>query len=350
VKQSRIFSVAVASAAVVGSVVAVSGTANAAFDPTTADYVNSVDELSQETPGAPYPTTGWFLGAVAAPAGTVTFDGAGLNSAGGTVQVLNSSTASAADLTTLVSDADLFSTGDATFQVPLYLNSTGTDTDPTTLSPVAAGDAGFTATSTWVTSGALGTYAAGDTATLAEFQAEITAVDAAGDPATDATIRAYGFTTPSGSTSSVQGIAFGDESTYFVPAAEGTYQPTSLTLSELRSSGITVSALGYFPGETVEVYFEDVDAVQPVPTPVATLVADAQGAVTGQVVLSDAVVTEAGSYSFTLLGATSGVALTSVVEVTADGDVAAPAPTPVVPTAPVAPVAVPVSANASFTG
>ena len=139
-KQSRIFSVAVASAAVLGSVVAVSGTANAAFDPDTADRVTTNAQLGQEVAGTPYPATGWFQGVVTAPAGTVTFDGAGLNSAGGNVQLLNAYDAPASTLTDLVVDADFVSLGAATFQVPIFANGTGTGTEFTTLRPVATGE------------------------------------------------------------------------------------------------------------------------------------------------------------------------------------------------------------------
>jgi hypothetical protein len=345
VKQSRIFSVAVASAAVVGSVVAVSGTANAAFDPTTADRVTTNAQLGQEVVGQPYPAAGWFQGAVTAPAGTVTFDGAGLNSAGGNVQLLNAFDAPASTLTDLVVDADFVSLGDATFQVPIYANATGTATEFTTLRPVAVGDDGFTADSQWVTSQQLGTYAPGSVATLAEFQAQITVIDAAGDQAAAATILAYGFITPSPLTSSVQAVAFGDESTWFIPEPTGTYQPATVTITQARTTGITVDGAGFFPGEDLEVYFVVDGAGSANPLDVV-LTADAQGRVQGTVVIPADAVPTAGSYFITVGGLESGVVLQGTVTVTAD---AAVAPVPV-PTAPTAPVAVPVRANAAFTG
>ncbi|TWX35507.1 hypothetical protein ES689_13050 [Frigoribacterium sp. ACAM 257] len=344
-KQSRIFSVAVASAAVIGSVVAVSGTANAVFDPTTADRVTTNDQLGQEVPGTPYPATGWFLGDVAAPAGEVTFDGAGLNSAGGDVQVLNAFDAPASTLTDLVLDADFASVGDATFQVPIFANATGTGTDFTTLRPVLTGDEGFTATSQWVTSQALGTYAAGAVATLAEFQAQIAVIDAAGDPAADAAILAYGFITPSPLASSVQAVAFGDESTWFIPAPTGTYQPATVTVTQARTTGITVDGAGFFPNEELEVYFVDENAQGASPLDVV-LTADAQGRVQDTVVIPADAVPAAGSYVITIGGLESGVILQGAVTVTADA-VVAPVP---VPAGPTAPVAVPVRANAAFTG
>jgi hypothetical protein len=343
VKQSRIFSVAVASAAVLGSVVAVSGTANAAFDPDTADRVTTNDQLGVE--GDTYPTTGWFLGDVAAPAGTVTFDGAGLNSTFGNVQVLNAFDAPASTLTDLVLDADFASLGDATFQVPIFANATGTGTDFTTLRPVLTGDEGFTAASQWVTSQALGTYAAGAVATLAEFQAQIAVIDAAGDPAADAAILAYGFITPSPLTSSVQAVAFGDESTWFIPEPTGTYVPATLTVTEVSTTGITTEGAGFFPGETVNVLFSNNDAQSSGDQDVV-LVADAQGRISGSIVIPAEDVQGPGDYSIVLVGSESGVTLSGGVTIIADA-VVAPVP---VPAGPTAPVAVPVRANAAFTG
>jgi hypothetical protein len=345
VKQSRIFSVAVASAAVLGSVVAVSGTANAAFDPDTADRVTTNAQLGQEVPGTPYPATGWFQGAVTAPAGTVTFDGAGLNSAGGNVQLLNAYDAPASTLTDLVLDADFASLGEATFQVPIFANATGTGTQFTTLRPVATGDAGFTATSQWVTSQALGTYAAGAVATLAEFQAQIDAIDAAGDPAADATILAYGFITPSPLTSSVQAVAFGTESTWFIPEPSGTYVPATLTVSQVSTTGIAVEGAGFFPGETLSVLFSNENAQSSGDQDIV-LTADAQGRIAANIVIPADQLQGPGTYIINLIGDDSGIALEGIVTVTADA-VVAPVP---VPAGPTAPVAVPVRANAAFTG
>ncbi|WP_314102638.1 hypothetical protein [uncultured Frigoribacterium sp.] len=342
-KQSRIFSVAVASAAVLGSVVAVSGTANAAFDPDTADRVTTNAQLGQEVPGTPYPATGWFQGAVTAPAGTVTFDGAGLNSAGGNVQLLNAYDAPASTLTDLVLDADFASLGDATFQVPIFANATGTGTQFTTLRPVATGDAGFTATSQWVTSQALGTYAAGAVATLAEFQAQIAQIDAGGDQAAAATILAYGFITPDPLTSSVQAVAFGDESTWFIPAPSGTYVPATLTVSQVSTTGIAVEGAGFFPGETLSVLFSNENAQSSGDQDIV-LTADAQGRIAANIVIPADQLQGPGTYIINLIGDDSGIALEGVVTVTADAAVAP------VPAGPVAPVAVPVRANAAFTG
>ena len=342
-KQSRIFSVAVASAAVIGSVVAVSGTANAAFDPETADRVTTNDQLGVE--GDTYPATGWFLGDVAAPAGTVTFDGAGLNSTFGNVQVLNAYDAPASTLTDLVLDADFVSFGSATFQVPIFANGTGTGTEFTTLRPVAVGNEGFTATSQWVTSQALGTYAAGAVATLAEFQAQIDAIDAAGDPAADATILAYGFITPNPASSSVQAVAFGTESTWFTPEPSGTYVPATLTVSQVSTTGIAVEGAGFFPGETLSVLFANENAQSSGDQDIV-LTADAQGRIAANIVIPADQLQGPGTYFITLVGNDSGVLLQGTVTVTADA-VVAPVP---VPAGPTAPVAVPVRANAAFTG
>jgi len=340
VKQSRIFSVAVASAAVLGSVVAVSGTANAYIDPSVATWVDSADELGVETADG-YPVDGWFRG-IAEPAGTTTFTVNGVDLTGN-AQILNVASEAGADLLTLVTEAEFISAGAATFQLPMFLNGTGTDTDFTTLRPVAVGDAGLTATSEWVTSQAFGTLPAGTTAPLTTFAAEITAIDAT-DPAADAEIIAYGFITPVGATSTVQAVAFGDETTYFTPEARGTLIPTTITLSALRTTGITIEATGYFPGETVSVAFvpEGTQGASPIDGLVFT--ADANGAIAGQVVVPADVAPDAGTYVLSLVGDTSVIVLASDVIVTADAAVAP------VPAGPTAPVAVPVRANAAFTG
>jgi hypothetical protein len=342
VKQSRIFSVAVASAAVIGSVVAVSGTANAAINPFAATWVDSADELGVETPQG-YPADGWFRG-TAEPAGTTTFTPNGVELTGNT-QILNVSDDAAADLTDLVLDAEFISSGQATFQVPLFLNPTPGAAGFTTLRPASFGDEGFTADALWVTSQAFGTIPAGTTAPLSTFQAEITAIDAI-DPTADAEILAYGFITPVGATSTVQAVAFGDETTYFTPEAAGTLIPETITLSALRTTGITINASGFFPGETVSVLFlvDGAQSADPIDGLVFTAAAD--GTISGQVVVPADVAPEAGLYNLTLAGDVSGILLGSAVTVTADA-VVAPVP---VPAGPTAPVAVPVRANAAFTG
>jgi len=340
VKQSRIFSVAVASAAVIGSVVAVSGTANAYIDPFVATWVDSADELGVETADG-YPVDGWFQG-IAEPAGTTTFTVNGVELTGNT-QILNVASEAGTDLTTLVSEAEFISSGSASFQIPMFLNPAAGDEGFTTLRPASFGDTDLTGTGEWISSEAFGTLPAETAAPLSAYQAEIAAIDAL-DATADAEIIAYGFLTPVGTTSTVQAVAFGAETTYFTPEARGTLIPTTITLSALRTTGITIEATGYFPGETVSVAFVPEGAQGASPIDGLVFTADANGAIAGQVVVPADVAPDAGTYSLSLVGDTSVILLASDVIVTAD---AAAAP---VPTAPTAPVAVPVRASASFTG
>ena len=339
-KQSRIFSVAVASAAVIGSVVAVSGTANAYIDPFVATWVDSADELGVETADG-YPVDGWFQG-IAEPAGTTTFTVNGVELTGNT-QILNVASEAGTDLTTLVSEAEFISSGSASFQIPMFLNPAAGDEGFTTLRPASFGDTDLTGTGEWISSEAFGTLPAETAAPLSAYQAEIAAIDAL-DATADAEIIAYGFLTPVGTTSTVQAVAFGAETTYFTPEARGTLIPTTITLSALRTTGITIEATGYFPGETVSVAFVPEGAQGASPIDGLVFTADANGAIAGQVVVPADVAPDAGTYSLSLVGDTSVILLASDVIVTAD---AAAAP---VPTAPTAPVAVPVRASASFTG
>lgn len=330
----------VAASAIALATVTPAGAANAAFDPDGALVVNTREQLGDEA-GA-RPASGWYVGDTST--GTISFDERGLVALG-TVVVLHDRDASAADLTTLVDGASLRGDVAVSFQLRLDENVTGSGTESTILAPV--GDPSTVDPSSdglWTSSEPFGTIPAGDARPLAEFQTEVAALDAAGDRSADARITAYGFEAGTGLTGYVQAIAFGGQTTYFTPTPSGSLSPSTLALSELRTSGVAVSADGFFPGETVEASLAPTESDSGTPTTVVTFTADDAGSVTGDVVAGTA--TRTGEYALVLVGAESGISLASTVAVTAD--VVSPAPT--TPVAPPAPIATPVRADAAFTG
>ncbi|WP_144761661.1 hypothetical protein [Curtobacterium sp. 9128] len=133
--------------------------------------------------------------------------------------------------------------------------------------------------------------------------------------------------------SGIADLVFGDLTTYFTPepTAAATATATSLTVTQATTTGYTVSGSGFAPGETVTVGFSQGQSGSELP---GTLVANADGAVTGTVVLPSG--TTAGTYALVLVGSSSAQTASIAITVTAD-----PA---------VAPVATPVSGRATFTG
>lgn len=337
-KHSRILTAVAASAVVVGTTFAGAGMATAAPDSADATWVNSTDDLGQET-NAGYPATGWFYGDTApAVSGTATFGPSGVTLAGGTTQLLTGTTEPGADLENLVTSADFISSGDVDFQIPLFTNTTGEDTGFTTLRPADFGSQDFTASGQWTTSNALGGFAAGSTHSIAEYESELSTL-------ADSEIIGYGFLTPAGSTGTVTAVQFGGDTTYFTPDPEGTYQPTSSTVSEVSTDGIHVIGSGFFPGETIAVGFVKSTAQSGGPIDGLTITADENGAVDEQLVIPASAVSGAGTYRLVLIGETSGIALSNDYTVTADPSApATPAPTPP------AQVPTPVRAAATFAG
>lgn len=150
-------------------------------------------------------------------------------------------------------------------------------------------------------------------------------------------------------------IAVGDTTTYFTPqpTAAMTLATTSATVSAATTTGVPFTATGFAPGEAVT-------AAIGTATPLAdSFVADADGAVSGTLLVPSASVPAAGRYALTLVGSSSQQSAQAVVTITADpaapapGPITAPAPTPVTTPAPTrapAPVADPVTGRATFTG
>jgi len=131
----------------------------------------------------------------------------------------------------------------------------------------------------------------------------------------------------------VSSLRFGPLTTYFTPqpTAALTLGRSSFTVVQATTTGIPVAATGFAPGETVTVGLSRGFSGDEVPG--VTFVADADGAVSGTVVLPSDLAT-AGELSLVLIGASSGQSAFAAFDLTAGG----------------APVAVPVPGRATFTG
>nr|WP_314841749.1 hypothetical protein [uncultured Microbacterium sp.] len=134
--------------------------------------------------------------------------------------------------------------------------------------------------------------------------------------------------------SGIASIRFGDLTTYFTPqpTATLTLERPSYTTTESSTTGITVSATGFAPGEVVTVGVGRGQSGDEVPG--VTFVADADGNVSGTVVFPVDFVGVGDFYTLALVGSSSGQFASSPFAITAGG----------------APVAVPVSGEADYAG
>lgn len=324
------------------SVVSAPVPARAALDPASADHVNTLEQIGTE--GGSIPASGWYRGA--ASIGSLQFWSTGIVALGETY-VLNDVDAPADDLTLLLSDASFAAQNAAYFQVRLTLDVTGDGTEPTYLSPQPrGGDLTIRPDSLWASSAPFGTIPAGTYLPLSSYQAELVNIDATGDPSTDARITGYGFIGGQGVAGIVQAVSFAGETTYFTADPAGSALPTTLTLSQLRTSGLAVSASGFFPGEEVTVSLVPSGGASSTGTVLdVALTADLDGVVAAQVVVPASVVSAAGVYALRVVGDASSVTVSNDVTVTAD-----PAGTSPSPGTGAAPVATPVRSAATFTG
>ncbi|WP_167051374.1 hypothetical protein [Salinibacterium sp. ZJ77] len=202
----------------------------------------------------PYPTDAWFWGAVSTSSypggtGTVSSSGTGLN-------ISNSATQAAQPLTTRVAQpatADEFvgavqdisvhaSNSDWTLQLPVFGEPGEADQQFTTLRPAASGN--VDSSTLWQTSRAFGPFTANETATLDAFAAELY------EGVTPQVLAAGLFVSPSAATSIYAFEAFG-ETSVFTPIPTRTITPNPVTLAAAKSTGITFSGTGWFPGTVV---------------------------------------------------------------------------------------------------
>jgi hypothetical protein len=131
----------------------------------------------------------------------------------------------------------------------------------------------------------------------------------------------------------VASIRLGDLTTYFTPQPTATLAlaRASFTDAQASTTGIPVTATGFAPGETVTVGLSRGFSGDEVPG--VTFVADADGNVSGTVVLP-AALAAVGDASLVLVGSSSGQFAASGLAITAG----------------TAPVAVPVPGRATYTG
>jgi len=129
-------------------------------------------------------------------------------------------------------------------------------------------------------------------------------------------------------------IAVGDTTTYFTPqpTAAATVGAASYTVTQATTSGVQVTGSGFAPNEVISFGLSldgnggELEGL--------TLVADADGNVSGTIVLPASFVPGPGTYSLAVVGNSSGQSLFTPLVITADP----------------APVATPISGRATFTG
>lgn len=135
---------------------------------------------------------------------------------------------------------------------------------------------------------------------------------------------------------SISALRIDDTTTYFTPqpTAAARLLTTSATLTEATTTGVRVQGSGFAPNEVVTAAVGD--AADAVAIPGVQFRADADGNVSGTIVLPADLVDSAGTYVLGLVGLSSAQTATTTLTVTAD--------------AATAPVAVPVPGTATFTG
>ncbi len=219
-KFSRIIASTGAVALVAASVLLGAGVAQAA------DYFVTADDFGVE--GDSYPQ-GWFVGDMGTQTGgsiKSTPDGLEIT---GPLQILNGTTPASGILTLVKDDLDLWHTGTATFQIPVY---TGTGATGFTTFRPASGTYPWNTGGNWITSQAWKTYDSGAIDTLENFAAAM-------DP--DYTILAFGLFVDAGDTATVREIQWAGNTHFFLPEPTGVVNPEQMTLDELRENGVTVT-------------------------------------------------------------------------------------------------------------
>jgi len=289
-------------------------------------YVTASQFTTETSPYGP----GWFIGDGST--GTLDSGLTGL-SLTGPIQILNGTPGDipAGGLADLATNATLaVVTGNADFQIALYTDGAAS-TGFTTLRPDNFNQAGLNPLAGWTTSGAFGSFAAGSSHTLPEYDTELAALNTANG--TSAQLLAYGAYVPTGETATLSSITFNGNTSRFTPSPTGTATPSTITVTAMGTTGVKVVLTGFLPGETVDQVFATSAMGGTTGT---TFTADSNGSVT-YTYTSPAMAP--GTYTLGGEGETSGVFGSVQVTVTADGS-----------TAPVAAPAAPVTRSASFTG
>jgi hypothetical protein len=317
-KISRLIASGAAVALIGASALALGGVANAA----DAENYVTAGQFVNET--SPYPA-GWFRGTIANP-GTITTASGGLTVVG-PVQILNGTPGAvpAGGLAELATGAKLnVPSGNAAFQISLY--SGAGQTDFTTLRPDNYNQAGLNPLAGWTTSGAFGTFTAGSSHTLPEYDAEALV---AGNPVT---LLAYGAFVPAGQTAVISTISFNSDINHFTAAPTGVATPASISVTAFSTTGVVVTLTGFVPGESVDEFFITPTSQSSGETGVVHT-ADANGTATFSFV--GPAQSAPGTYRVGAYGADNGAVADFAV--VANGTTTAPPATPI-------------SGNATFTG
>lgn len=266
-KSSRIASIAVVGALAAASTVLVATPAAAETTVGNLTFYGESD-FGAEVVNGEWPANDWFFGHVGVnPPGSFSFGPAGLtinDGTAGVVQILNQNVTTPEDvgeLIDLLDSVDVYSlTDDWHFQLPFFGEpgeALPANKQFTTLRPVAAGpfnhdDNWSSAPDAWVTSWAIPGFAAGATGSFEDLAA---ALYAGADPE----LLAYGLWFGAGDTPSIFGISWDGAASGFGPVPTRTITPTSLTVADFASTGITFSATGWMPGLAVYLEITDPD-------------------------------------------------------------------------------------------
>lgn len=237
--------------------------------------------------GASYPTgVDWFFGDATGVDGPHAFtaDGLELNgTAAGNVQILNQNVGaqptSAAELIAMVETFRINSADDTKWALQLPFFGEGASTTQfTTLYPDSLGNiSGSADASVWFTTGALGPYGAGTSATLQELADELFAGEAP-------TLLAYGAYVVAANTALILDVRWRDHHSFFVPVPTRAISTTSMSVSDASTTGFTLTGTNWRPGSVIYVHVEDPDGKQVFSD--GTLVADGAGNVSVPVVLA----------------------------------------------------------------
>jgi LPXTG-motif cell wall-anchored protein len=237
--------------------------------------------------GASYPAQ-WFAGTLG---GGKTTDSADSTVSGlavkGDYQLLNGVPGTHTVDDIVNNSSVVVSAGSAAFQIPIYNIPTaaagaGNPKQFTTLRPVVGNVPG---TSTidqgqWISSNTI-TNAAGTVTVAAntptDYATLLTAIRA------DAQVLAYGVflvrtaPAPNATANAVASITYFNLTTWFTPVPTVTLSKSSIGVTALSDSGVTVSATGFLPGESVILFYGNGNSG----SDFATVTADANGAVSG---------------------------------------------------------------------
>lgn len=300
-KISRIIAAGAGALLVGASVFAGAGAASAADF-----YLTDADLTATET--SPY-SAGWFRGNVSGTPGTYVSTPGGLAIADGQVQVLNG-TPGTADI--LAADPQiLVSEGAASFQIPVFTGPG--NTAYTTL----YADSDGIESDLWYTSSPFGGYLAGETATLGEFVGAM-------DP--DYTLLAFGFNVTAAAPATVAALAWNGDIYWFLPTPAASLSASTITTSASATTGTTLTASGFLPGEEVDVFFSTGQSGGSL----SIETADVNGVVTYAFVADPAL--EVGTYTLGAIGFDTGVFAAAELTVVADAAVVVPvAPAPTLP-------------------